>query len=415
MANGQLGQLLDQSFQQEAALVREAQQEQNPVRLQEIQSQLMQLQEQRSLAQAQSQQAQQMRGQIAGLRGAVPASAQGLGGYDPEVARLQAAAPRGVGGQSAGASRHVPLRDPIQEAAIINAQFSGKKGVGGIDITSPEHVAIARAKVEEALKSGEGIDGNELRESILSEIQAGSLKKLRAAKDVASLQADISESRKKIKENSKDKPGMTKKTQAQLETDIAEGYQLDQQLRVIGKRFSEDHFSRWRKANVRILKEAEKAGKTLTPAQKAIVTQYTGFEGAVRRAFDRYRKLITGAAAPVQELAILEKGFLSMNFSATQFQAALQGIKALNMLGLYNKETLLSTDFDIDKLVAASENDPRIEKLLNEWNTAANLAVGTGGSSPMGLRQAQELASSEKYANDPEVQEALRNSMNKGQ
>lgn len=66
----------------------------------------------------------------------------------------------------------------------------------------------------------------------------------------------------------------------------------------------------------------EKFGGELDPASKQRVVQKRKFTQAVNTEFNAYRKLITGAAAAVQELEALKKAMLADDLSPTEFESA---------------------------------------------------------------------------------------------
>lgn len=70
------------------------------------------------------------------------------------------------------------------------------------------------------------------------------------------------------------------------------------------------------------LRNAEKLGRTLTKEEKEYVQQKQGFQQAVKREFNQYRREITGAAAALAEMEDLKESMMNEDQSPSQFEAS---------------------------------------------------------------------------------------------
>jgi hypothetical protein len=70
-----------------------------------------------------------------------------------------------------------------------------------------------------------------------------------------------------------------------------------------------------------------KAGMDLSAEDKSMVKQYRKFTQGVNTEFNAYRKLITGAAASVQELESLKNAMISTDLSPADFEGAFEEYK----------------------------------------------------------------------------------------
>lgn len=380
-----LGKLMDQSFQQEAALVREAQTETDPNRLQQIQSQLRQLAEGRTVTASNTQRANALRGQINGTVGVTPV-ANGAHDFDPRVAAQQSAAAEAT-------SRVNPIQDPFEgkrvdpftETALVNnatiptGAATRAKGLRqasrdmGVDMSNPGHIGVAKRVVQEALKSGEPVDPAELQRKIQSGVKEFTIKSLQEEKKVVGLKSDIIEARKKIKENAKGK-GLSKKSITDLEKSAIDSIKLRGKLRVLGDRLEPKFFNRFSQGRLAVLKEAQRLGKTLTVGQRQDVRDFTSFEKNVKQIFNAYRKAITGAQASEKEIKILEDSFLSMSFSPDEFKSALEGLSAMNEINIIMSQNLIEQGLESDSLEELARVDERVAKAKDKWEAALELA-----------------------------------------
>ena len=380
-----LGRILDQSFQEEASLVREAQQTRDPGRLQQIQSSLAQLQQQRHIAQQQSGDVDQLQGQIAGIGGTGGQVSRGPNDFDPAVAKMQQSSRGSLSqvapGQSAGASRQVPMVDPIANTAIQNSFLFDR--FSGVDFKNPAHVKAVRKRVERALtessKSGQLTDMAQLQDDILGDITKNTMDSLRTEKEFAGLKAEIAQSKAKIKKATRELSGtrgLSKATIGKLEDNAIGSVKLNRKLNAVADRFSPKFFNRFGQGKIRALKEAQKVGTPLTGLQRQDIREFTAFEKNVKQIFNEYRKHVTGAQASEKEIKILEDSFLSMSFSPDEFKAALSGLIAMNELNIVTSEHLLEAGIDSPQLEELAKTDKRIAKLMSQWDGAIELARG---------------------------------------
>lgn len=286
-------------------------------------------------------------------------------------------APRPQDGQSAGASRKVPYVDPTAEAGIINAQFPGRKTKGGLDITNPDHVAIARKKVEEAMKSGKGIDAKELQASIQSEIQAGNLKELQQGAKVLGLKAKMKQDYKALNETAKEakRNGVpltgAMKTAHQKKIDAA--LDVGSFLDVVDRTADEKFFNTFNQAELMALRKADRLGVS-TDVQKSKLERFKRFQITVDNLFAKYVKSISGAQVAEPEFQRLKKSFINMDLGPAEFKATLEGLKAGVELDRLNSTLALDADGDYDKLRQLKANDPKFQQLFESFDALKNMA-----------------------------------------
>ena len=99
------------------------------------------------------------------------------------------------------------------------------------------------------------------------------------------------------------------------------------------------------KARIRknIITTKEKAGRSITKEDRDFLKGYKQLHNNTMQLFNEYRKRITGAAAAVQELQMLQDSMIGMDLSATEFEAGLQQLDRILMDGLREKAGMLGT------------------------------------------------------------------------
>ena len=83
----------------------------------------------------------------------------------------------------------------------------------------------------------------------------------------------------------------------------------------------------------------------------------TKFEQKLRRTFNTYRRIVTGAAASVQEMADLEKAMINGSLSPEQFEQAYVGLRETLELDLAVQNMILSQNPDLDVNSPAFERE----------------------------------------------------------
>ena len=105
--------------------------------------------------------------------------------------------------------------------------------------------------------------------------------------------------------------------------------QIATDLGSIAKLYKPELFNKLGVTKIKGLMQLEGLGKTLTNEQKDSVNSLVTMRTQVVQLFNAYRKDITGAAASNQELDRLEKGFIHMNMSPTEFTVAVEGLQSV--------------------------------------------------------------------------------------
>ncbi len=115
---------------------------------------------------------------------------------------------------------------------------------------------------------------------------------------------------------------VTKKTAGALESGTMGDYETLHQLEEIKSVYDDKFLTYGGKAKGWFNKIKEKSGFELSENDKEFIGTKKKFDQRVNQFFNSYRKLITGAAASVQELASLKKAVLNTDQSPTEFKAA---------------------------------------------------------------------------------------------
>ncbi len=115
---------------------------------------------------------------------------------------------------------------------------------------------------------------------------------------------------------------MSKKTMGALEGGTMGDYETLHQLEEIKSVYDDKFLTYSGKATGWFNKIKEKSGFELSENDKEFIGTKKKFDQRVNQFFNSYRKLITGAAASVQELASLKEAVLNVDQSPTEFKAA---------------------------------------------------------------------------------------------
>lgn len=233
-----------------------------------------------------------------------------------------------------------PASDPFTQSALLNnatiptAAATRSQGLGaakqqmGVDFSNPSHIAIAKSAIQDAIKTGKPVDPEAIRQTILSGVQKADQKDLESKVTMAKLKKDLAAAtgtdakspeltpwtRSSVNVMQKDVLALTQ--QAGDFMRIAEAF--DPEFLEVVPQLMQGYNS---------IKERLGVGD-LAPEQSNKLARYKRFQMNVVQTFNTYRKLITGAAASEKELESLEKGFLHMKLSPTEFKAALGALQA---------------------------------------------------------------------------------------
>ena len=398
----QLGQGISNSFDEEARLIREAQQTTDPNRLQQIQGTLSQLEQLRGQANAEDAQMRAQKSQMLGLD-APPgtASAGPTGGgprgtlahpdtnFDPRIQEINRATQE--------ASSSAPQKEQPENDFHVQTMYGGTAGapsaadaagMAGLDMSDPTNIMAAKAAVAELQKEGKPVGIPELQAKIMSKIGEAKMKKLEMTAKEMSFKKSIAKDSVEVKAamdqiaNKGQSIGLSSKVVNDVQTKTIAAMNVMANMNVLNKSFEPKFFERFNVTKLKALKQAEKLGIGLTDGQKKDIKEFTVFEKRVKQFFNQYRKDITGAQASEKEIKILEDSFLSMSFSPTEFKAAMEGLRAKAKLEIELNKMMLKDGIpgeDLDELI---ENDPRLKKLTEKWNVAVGLAgtVSSQGS-----------------------------------
>jgi len=174
---------------------------------------------------------------------------------------------------------------------------------------------------------------------------------------------------------------VTKPVRTAIQKEIISTEETVGRVNKIRERFDKDFLTYRGKARSFFAGITEKAGAELGAEEKQFIKERKKFEILVERDFNAYRRLITGAAASVQELTSLKKATLNMDQSPSQFEATMDIYQEELLRGLRLKQRLLREGIDtksegfgktFDDLYGANaDDDPdaRLQELIAEGRT----------------------------------------------
>lgn len=157
----------------------------------------------------------------------------------------------------------------------------------------------------------------------------------------------------------------TKKTINKLQGDLLSGMQTLTSLDQIKKLYDPSFltysakFKNWRDI------ELEKLGANLGEPDKQQIKRMQRYAGAVNQTFNEYRREITGAAAPVQELQQLKKDLFSTAMGPSQFEGAINQFEDKIKRGLRLKRLIIRNGVPVTEEKFRSE-------MNRLWNSGAD-------------------------------------------
>ena len=124
-------------------------------------------------------------------------------------------------------------------------------------------------------------------------------------------------------------PGLSPSVVTDLQKQSLNAADLANKFGNIAEMFKPELFNHFHVTKVKGLMQLQKTGVTLSAAQIESINNLVSLRTQVVQLFNAYRKDITGAAASNQELARLEKGFVHMAMSPTEFMVAVRGLQSI--------------------------------------------------------------------------------------
>ncbi len=116
---------------------------------------------------------------------------------------------------------------------------------------------------------------------------------------------------------------LSKATKAQMEQKIAANQATLVGLGEVAKTFNPKLYTFWGKTRAALGGYADSLGIPIPDAEKKYQSEFATFQTSVKDVFNQYRKSITGAAASVQELKMLEESIFNTKMPPTQAKSAL--------------------------------------------------------------------------------------------
>lgn len=256
--------------------------------------------------------------------------------------------------------KHRSYMDPFTSSAMLTGATQD------FGITDPEDIAVAKKIIQDKLTSGEPVDQASLQLELSQAIRKNKMDRLKDKVGKAKLVKELNKAMGSDEDKKKNKWGVA--AMNSLDKETIELTKNTADFINIGRAFDDDFVkiipSLMNKANT----WKERFGLDLTPEERNNLGRFRNFQNQVVTAFNSYRRLITGAAASEQELRSLEKGFLHMKMSPTEFRSALKSLQAAT-----RSKALL--------LMKIRNEGPRSQAIVNpgEWMNHIRSVGDSGG------------------------------------
>ena len=134
-------------------------------------------------------------------------------------------------------------------------------------------------------------------------------------------------------------------------------------------------------------------GLGMTKEEIEFTQGFQAFKIATQGAFNAYRKEITGAAAAMSELALLEDAFINMRLSQHQFPAALDALERNTNIAMQVNNRLLregiepgTPQYERDFMTAFNAEKVDMTKFLTSGEDAEDKGGASQGSEEQGMR-----------------------------